>query len=128
MVLSDEEHDLFFDWLGLPRNFEKWECGGKMNAKKRIRALGMSKKALNTLISMFFKQNHKTKSTEQILNKMRYIDDRYKEVRDFLNSIREGLSTNDEKMAITSISEKVLQSPSTHERLREHYSTLYWRV
>ena len=80
-----------------------------MNVDKRIRAPGMSKKALATLISTHFKQNQKTKSTDQIHNKMRYIEDRYKEVRNFLNFIGEGLSTDDEKMSINSIREKVLQ-------------------
>ena len=87
---SDEEQDLLFDWLALPGNFEKWKCGGKMNADKRIRTPGMTKKALAALISTFFKQNQKTKSVDQILNKMRYIEDRYKEVRDFLNSKGKG--------------------------------------
>lgn len=114
---SEEEHDLLFDWLGLPGNFEKWKCGGKTNANKRIRAPRMSKKALATLISTYFKQNQKTKSTDQILNKMRYIEDRYKEVRDFLNSTGEGLSTDDEKMSITSIREKVLQRCPFYNRI-----------
>ena len=106
---SDEEQDLLFEWLGLPGNFEKWKCGGKMKADKKIRAHGTSKKSLATLISTYFKQNQKTKSTDQIINKMRYIEDRYKKVKDFLNSTGEGFSTNDEKMSITSIREKVLE-------------------
>ena len=88
-----------------------------MNANKRIRTPSMSKKALIALISTFFKQNQKTKSADQILNKMRYIEDRYKEERDFLKSTMERLSTYNEKMSITSIREKVLQRCPFYNRV-----------
>lgn len=69
----------------------------------------MPKKSVAGLISDSLKEHHVTKTVVQVLNKMCYLEDKYKDDKDFLHATGEGLSTEDEKMAISSIREKVYQ-------------------
>jgi hypothetical protein len=69
----------------------------------------MSKRSVAALISKYLKKHHVIKIVDQVLNKMRYMEDKYKDAKDFLHAIDEGLSKEDEKMAISTINEKVDQ-------------------
>jgi hypothetical protein len=56
----------------------------------------MPKKSVAALISDYLKEHHVTKTMDQVLNKMRYLEDKYKDANDFLHATGEGLSTKDE--------------------------------
>lgn len=106
---SDGEQALLLQWLGLSGNFEKWKCAGIRNAEKKNRTSSMPKKSMASLISDYLKDHHVIKSVDQVLNKMRYVEDKYKDAKDFLHATGEGLSTEDEKMAVSTIRDKVYQ-------------------
>jgi hypothetical protein len=69
----------------------------------------MPKRSVAGFISNYLKEHHVIKSVDKVLNKMRYLEDKYKDVKDFLHATSEGLSSEDEKMAISTTMEKVYQ-------------------
>ncbi|KAG0564504.1 hypothetical protein KC19_8G115600 [Ceratodon purpureus] len=69
--------------------------------------LSMSKKSIAGLISDYLRQHSMFKTPDQVLNKMRYIEDKYKDTKDFLNNTSEGLTSEEETRAITSINAKL---------------------
>ncbi|KAG0608352.1 hypothetical protein M758_8G099100 [Ceratodon purpureus] len=106
---KEGEMEMLIEWLGLPGNYDKWKCAGIRNTEKKKSKTfsSMPKKSVAGLISDYLRQHLMFKTADQILNKMRYIEDKYKDAKDFLNNTGEGLTTEDEKRAITSIDAKL---------------------
>jgi hypothetical protein len=69
----------------------------------------MPKRSVAALISDYLKDHHVIKSMDQVLNKMHYVENKYKDAKDFLQATGEGLFTEEEKMGISTIKDKVYQ-------------------
>jgi hypothetical protein len=67
------------------------------------------KKKVCASISTYLVTRGVFKDSKQIKNKMKYIENKYKKAKDFLRNTGEGLTTDDAKMGIIAIREKVLR-------------------
>ena len=105
---NDISEAQLFEWLQLPRNYEKWKCVGIRNSNGSMKTSALAKRAVTSIISAYLESLNTKKILEQVMNKMRYMEKKFKEVMDFLQSTGEGLTSNDEKLGITKIREKVV--------------------
>lgn len=105
---TDATEAQLFEWLELPGNYAKWKCAGIRNPSGSMKTSGLTKKAVTGIISNYLESLNTKKSTDQIMSKIRYLEKRFKEAEDFLRNTGEGLTSNDEKMGISKIRDKVL--------------------
>ena len=91
--------------------WELWKVEVRWNTQcwKKEQDLSMPKKSVASLISDYLKDHHVIKSVDQVLNKMRYAEDKYKDAKGFLHATSEHLSTEDRKMAVSTIRDKFYQ-------------------
>jgi len=97
-----------FEWLELPNNYEKWKGAGIKNSSGATRTSWLTKKAVIVTIFNFLKTLHTKKTSEQVMSKMRYVEKKFKEAKDFLRNIGEGVTSNDKKLGIAKIRDKVI--------------------
>lgn len=105
---TDRAQSQLFQWLEEPGNYDKWKCAGVKSSSGSTRTSGLTKKAVTHIISRHLDTLHTKKTPEQIMSKMRYVEKKFKDAEDYLRSTGEGLNSNDEKMGITVIRDKVL--------------------
>ena len=89
-------------------NYDKWKCAGIRSSNGSTRSSALTKKAVTVIISMYLDTLSTKKSLDQVMNKMRYVEKKFKEAEDFLRNTSEGLTSNDKKLGITKIQEKVI--------------------
>ena len=97
-----------FQWLALPRNYEKWKCDGIKSSTGLARTSGLTKKAVTKIISKYLETLQTKKTPERVMSRVRYIEKKFKEAEDYLQNTVEGLTTVDDKMGIMVICDKVL--------------------
>ena len=97
-----------FDWLELPGNYEKWKCAGIRTPIGSSKTSALTKKAVTSLISIYLETVNVRKNPEQVMNKMRYVEKKFKEAEDYMRSTGGGITNTDEKLEITKIQKKVI--------------------
>ena len=86
-----------------------WKCAGSKNSNGSSRTSGLrTKKAVTNIISTHLETLNTKKTLEQVMSKLKYVEKKFKEAEDYLRGTGVGIMSNDEKMGITKIQEKVL--------------------
>ena len=96
-----------FEWLEVPGNYELWNGAGIRKASGATRTSGLTKKSVDVTISNYLDTFNTKKTSDQVMSKMRYVEKKFKEAEDFLRNTGEGLTSNDEKLGIAKIRDKV---------------------
>lgn len=106
---EQQDIDILFDYLGSPGIYDKWKGAGMRRSGGSQQTSGWTKKKVCESISTYLATRNVLKDVDQVKNKMRHIEKKYKEAKDFLRNTGEGLTTDDAKMGETFIREKVLR-------------------
>ena len=104
---TDASQAQLFKWLEETGNYAKWKCTGSKNSNDSSRTSKLTKKVV-TIISKHLEALNTKKTSDQFMSKLKYVETKFKEAEDFLRGTGVGITSNDEKMGITKIQEKVL--------------------
>jgi hypothetical protein len=97
------------EWLEILGNYNQYKSARKK--RKNHGSVAVSRKRKSQVIELIFQflRSHEIfKTTNQIQNKLKYHEQSYRKVVDFLCNIREGLTSIEEKLGINAIRDKVL--------------------